>query len=104
MASLSVTDSAGMKARGSPVTGEIEVMRQPPLWPPRKVLNIAHGSGEPRRGQAPRPPGPRPGKRGTEAGSRPLAVGLTLRAPRDDRRAVNSAYKPDKPNFWTGRP
>jgi hypothetical protein len=41
-----------MKARGSPVTGEIEVMRQPPLWPPRKVLNMAHGSVEPGRVQA----------------------------------------------------
>ncbi|MET4454636.1 hypothetical protein ABIB10_004732 [Bradyrhizobium sp. RT3b] len=51
MASLSVTDSAGMKGRGSPVTGEIEVMRQPPLWPPRKVLNMAYGSVEPGRVQ-----------------------------------------------------
>jgi hypothetical protein len=54
MASLSVTDSAGMKARGSPVTGEIEVMRQPPLWPPRKVLNMSHGSVEPGRVQVAR--------------------------------------------------
>jgi hypothetical protein len=57
MASLSVTDSAGMKARGSPVTGEIEVTRHPPLWPPRKVLNMAHGSVEPGGVQAfPRAP------------------------------------------------
>jgi len=47
-----VTDSAGMKGRGSPVTGEIEVTRQPPLWPPRKVLNMAYGSVEPVRVQA----------------------------------------------------
>jgi hypothetical protein len=47
-----VTDSAGMKARGSPATGEIEVIRHPPLWPPRKVLNMAHGSVEPGRVQA----------------------------------------------------
>ncbi|GMO42606.1 hypothetical protein TM239_03390 [Bradyrhizobium sp. TM239] len=51
-ASLSVTDSAGMKGRGSPVTDEIEVTRQPPLWPPRNVLNMAYGSAEPDAVQA----------------------------------------------------